>query len=374
MYFVRPVELEDLEQVHKLALKTGPGMTNFPKDISLLESKLRNSVNSFSINPTRPGAESYMFVLQSLENGQIVGTSEIHSKIGGFEPFYSYVVEKTLHKSKELNFEKEFEVLKLTMEHNGPSEICTLFIDPDFRGKGLGRLMSLSRFLFLADNRKRFEDVMIADMRGVIDKKGYSPFWEHVLSHFFEMDYNKADLLSATDKKFIADLMPKHPIYTQILPEEVKEVIGKVNEATEPDLKFLYQEGFRFDGHVDIFDAGPRLDCKVDDIRTIKESTVSKIINVVKDTKLHIPGDGDLRKVDKSKLYILSNMQNEFRAKIEILESQPGDTIDISYKAAKALDLKPEDKIRSSPLFPKKKSGDKEGADQLIRKPASYSI
>ena len=72
------------------------------------------------------------------------------------------------------------------------------------------------------------------------------------------------------NKKFIADLMPRHPIYVTLLPAEAQRVIGQVHESSKPALKNLEAEGFRFNGMVDIFDAGPCVGCARDQIRTVR--------------------------------------------------------------------------------------------------------
>ena len=117
-----------------------------------------------------------------------------------------------------LNVRKDVRTLTLVEEHNGPCEIGSLFLHPDYRRDGNGRLLSLSRFLFMAEHRQRFEPQVIAEMRGVIDDQGRSPFWDAVGKHFFEIDFPKADYLSMVNKKFIADLMPRHPLYVPLLP------------------------------------------------------------------------------------------------------------------------------------------------------------
>ena len=53
-------------------------------------------------------------------------------------------------------------------------------------------------------------------------------------------------LMSAQNKQFISDLVPRHPIYIDLLPDVVQEVIGKPNEHTIPALKLLESEGFSF--------------------------------------------------------------------------------------------------------------------------------
>ena len=99
---------------------------------------------------------------------------------------------------------------------------------------------------------------IIAEMRGVSDEEGHSPFWQWLQEHFFTIDFPTADhLIGIGNKVFISELMPKHPIYANLLGKEAQEVIGQVHEKTKPALKLLEKEGFEHRGYVDLFDAGP---------------------------------------------------------------------------------------------------------------------
>jgi arginine N-succinyltransferase len=120
----------------------------------------------------------------------------------------------------------------------------------------------------------------IAEMRGVIDEQGRSPFWDALGRHFFQIDLPKADYLSMVNKRFIADLMPTHPIYIALLPPEAQAVIGQVHEQTRPALKLLQEEGFSFSGMVDIFEAGPVVTCPLAQIRTVRDSRRAAIAEI----------------------------------------------------------------------------------------------
>ena len=253
MFFVRPIKEEDLNEVYELAKKTGPGMTSLPTDKKLLEAKIQDSINSFQITPTQPRNEAYRFVLANTNDQKIYGISAIRARIGGFEPFYSYQIKTALHESKELNVKKEVEYLELKEDFDGPSIISSLFLDPELRGQKLGGLISAARFFYIADNPTRFTDSVIAEMRGYINKENKSPFWEGTVKNFFDMEFNKADNLSAKDKVFIAELMPKYPIYIPLLAKDVVEAIAKVHDDTKPALEYLKKQGFKYDRHVDIF-------------------------------------------------------------------------------------------------------------------------
>ena len=194
--------------------------------------------------------------MEDLLTGAIAGCAGMVGRVGGFDPFYSYAI-KTHHKHSEaLGVALDVQALHLIQNHKGPSEIGTLFVQPQHRRGGHGRLMSLSRFLFMATCPQRFANEVIAEMRGNVDVERGSPFWEAIGRHFFDMPFVDADKRSAETKQFIADLMPQHPIYVPMLPPDAQAIIGQVHLETEPAVKLLKQEGFEFGDEVDIFDAG----------------------------------------------------------------------------------------------------------------------
>ncbi|MCS5807580.1 arginine N-succinyltransferase [Klebsiella pneumoniae subsp. pneumoniae] len=125
----------------------------------------------------------------------------------------------------------------------------------------------------MAAFRERFNEKVVAEMRGVIDEQGYSPFWESLGKRFFAMEFSRADYLCGTGQKaFIAALMPKHPLYIDFLSPEAQAVIGKVHPQTAPARTVLEKEGFRYLNYIDIFDGGPTLECDIDRVRAIRKS------------------------------------------------------------------------------------------------------
>jgi arginine N-succinyltransferase len=338
MVIIRPVHPDDIESLMDLASQTSFGLTTLPHDRPLLKRRIKESQRGFSRMADKPGGETYLFVMEDLEKKRVVGTAGIVSKVGGFEPFYSYRIESTVAESKMLKVRKEISALHLVEEHNGPSEIGSLFLAPEARKGANGRLLSLSRFVFIADHREFFDPVVLAEMRGVIDEKGGSVFWDALGRHFFDIDFPKADSLVMKDKQFIADLMPKHPIYIPLLPKTAQDVIGRVHSETVPAIKLLESEGFAFTGMVDIFEAGPIVSCATDEIRTVRDSRASSI---------HKIAAKDL----ESDLFIISNTYSQgFRATAAPLNLVPGKGIEITRETAQALALKKGDAVRIAPL------------------------
>ncbi|TWT47917.1 Arginine N-succinyltransferase [Thalassoglobus neptunius] len=328
MFVIRPVELDDLDDLASLADLTSFGLTTLPRDHALLEKRVRESVQSFANIPSgTPRGQSYLLVLEDLSSSRVIGTSGILSKVGGFEPFYAYRIEMSIHESTMLQIRKEVPVLHLVAEHDGPCEIGSLFLHPDYRHGGNGRLLSLSRFLMIAQFPHLFDSQVIAEMRGVINDQGQSPFWDAIGKHFFDLEFPKADYLSIVNKEFIGDLMPVHPIYINLLPQEAQAVIGEVHENTVPARKLLESEGFRFNQMIDIFEAGPILEAAVDSIRAVRDSRGACVVELVD----HIE-DGELR--------IVGNTSQNFRATTASLKlSSEGVTIERSTAEALQIEL-----------------------------------
>lgn len=332
MLIVRSVQEADLDPLFDLIQKSEFGLTTLKISKAELESRIEKSLFAFKQKVGKPSGQPYVFVMQDLNLGKIVGTCSIYSKVGGYEPMYSYEIEQAIHRSEELGIEKSIDVLHIRALHDGPTEIGSLFLSPDYWGGGHGRLLSLSRFMFMAEFAERFEDEVIAEMRGVVDDQGRSPLWAALGSYFFQIDFPKAETLTSQSKKFIADLMPRHPIYIPLLPQDAQDVIGQVHDNTRPALAVLQKEGFKHDNLVDIFDGGPTVHCPLNEIRAIKRSQAGAVKAIVEQV-----ADGGQQ--------LLSNAKMDFRCCLgDTLWD--GDEVTIDQVTALRLGLTVGDRIR----------------------------
>ena len=270
---VRPVRNEDFPSVYEMAKLTGGGFTNLPPDRGALVGKISRSADAFAREEDSPDGDLFMFVLENPATGQIRGTCQVFSRVGMQQPFYSYRISTLSQTSRELGRTFKAETLTLCTDFEGCSEVGGLFLHPGERAGGLGLLLARSRYLFIKLHRKRFADKVIAELRGVIDEAGGSPFWDSIAGRFFGMSFQEADEFNAAHgTQFIADLMPKTPIYTAMLPESARCVLGVPHPSGRAAMKMLEHEGFSADGYVDIFDGGPTMAVATDRIRTIRES------------------------------------------------------------------------------------------------------
>jgi len=278
MFVVRPSRIDDLDGLQALAGKTGIGFTTLPDDRKSLENKLQASEEAFQSGDATDGCQAYLLVLEDLEVGQIVGTGAVVSGVGLDKPFYNYRLLNQTQVSYDPPMRVDTELLHLANDFSHDTEVGTLFLHPDYRRDKLGKLLAKSRYMFLAAHAERFADRVFAEMRGWVDENARSPFWEAIGRHFFGLEFSDADDINGKgNSQFIADLMPKYPIYTALLPQEARDVIGVQQDAAKPAIRLLEKEGFRFSGAVDIFDAGPVLEVDRQAIWTVRNNKIDTL-------------------------------------------------------------------------------------------------
>jgi arginine N-succinyltransferase len=336
---IRFLRHSDFHRLFDLANKAGVGVTTLQPNAERLQARIAASMSAVAGEP-RLGDASYFFALEDEATGQLVGTSGIESAVGMHDTWYNYRVGLTVHTSRELDIYKQLTTLFLSSDLTGSSELCSLFLLPEHRGNGNGALLSKSRFLFMAEFPHRFAERVIAEMRGVSDENGRSPFWESLGRHFFKMDFARADFLSYVgNKSFIAELMPSYPIYTCLLSEEAQAAVAEVHPATRPARKLLEAEGFRHRGYVDIFDAGPSLECALTDIRAVRDSQLYKALSVNA-----APKEGESWLVSNRKLA-------DFRCALAMTSPLEG-SLPLTADVLQRLDIADGDMVRAVRLSP----------------------
>ena len=283
-FLIRPARDEDLQALYEMAKLTGGGFTNLPPDRDSLRGKLDRSHACFDRVEDSLADELFVLVLENAETGEVRGTCQVFTQVGRKWPFYSYRIGTLTQHSAELDRTFRADMLTLSTDLEGSSEVGGLFLHPGERAGGLGMLLARSRYLFIRAHRARFADRILAELRGVIDEAGGSPFWDGLAGRFFGMNFQDADQFNATHgNQFIADLMPKHPIYTAMLSETARAVIGLPHPSGRAAMRMLESEGFRFENYIDIFDGGPTMTAQTDNVRTIRDACEAEIIAIDKD-------------------------------------------------------------------------------------------
>jgi arginine N-succinyltransferase len=275
---IRAARGDDFDAIYEMAMLTGGGFTNLPADRDTLVEKLERSDRSFARTSDEQAGDLYMFVLEDPKSRAIRGTCQIFGKVGVVQPFYSYNLSTLTQSSPELGKTFHNQMLSLTTDLEGCSEVGGLFLHPEARSGGWGALLARSRYLFMKQHRSRFGARTLAELRGVMDEAGNSPFWDGLAGRFFDMSFPEADRFNAMHgTRFIADLMPRTPIYVALLDDAAKAVIGHPHPSGLGALRMLEEEGFVYDRYIDIFDGGPTVTAPTDRIRTVREAETHRV-------------------------------------------------------------------------------------------------
>ena len=281
-FCIRPAVDSDVRHLYEMAKLTGGGFTNLPPDRRALTAKLARSHEAFAREADGSiRDELFVLMLEDRTTGDVRGTCQIFTHVGQKHPFYSYRIGTLTQHSRELDRTFRAEMLSLATDLEGAREVGGLFLHPGERAGGLGLLLARSRYLFMRANRPRFADRVLAELRGVIDEAGGSPFWDGLAGRFFGMNFQEADQFNAIHgHQFIADLMPKHPIYTAMLTETARAAIGLPHPSGRAAMRMLENEGFAFEHYIDIFDGGPTMTARTDQVRTIRDARESMVVAI----------------------------------------------------------------------------------------------
>ena len=272
MFMIRQSRRTDADSI--LTIARHLDTVNLPADEGHIDQILQISENSFNCK-LEASEREYLFVLEDIEAKRIIGTSMIHAQHGSKRaPHVYFSVLKDERYSQTIDRYFVHEILRLGYNYHGPTEIGGLILLPEYRGskEHLGRLLSFTRFLFIAMHREIFRDRVVAELLPPLEPDGTSVLWEHLGKRFTSLTYQEADLLSKENKEFIHTLFPHGVIYTALLPKEVRELIGQVGPNTRGVERMLRRIGFRYARQIDPFDGGPHFIARTDDITIIRDS------------------------------------------------------------------------------------------------------
>jgi arginine N-succinyltransferase len=331
MLVVRPAGPEDLDTLMELAILSGRGFTSLPEDEATLTERLALSKLSFEGAVAAPEAW-YSLMLEDTATGEMIGVAGVKAGVGLKRPFFSFRVVTLAQSSPILGLRFDHKALVLVNECAGWSEVGSLFLRPERRMGGAGRLLAQSRYMLIGSQPEKFAEMVLAELRGWFEEDGSCPFWDHVASRFFRLPFDEADKMSAsTDGQFILDLAPRHPIYSELLPAAACEAIGKVHRDGEGARVMLEREKFRYSGLVDLFDAGPTMACPRDDIDTVQNARRMRV-------KIGSDADGEPGLVSTEEVA-------RFRA-VRVPVLVDGDAAVISKEAAETLRVREGEAVR----------------------------
>src|SRR6185503_18870696 len=263
---------EDVEQV--LAVAEYLDTVNLPADRKAIVELLDRAARSFA--GELPASElEFVFVLEDLDKHTIIGTSMIYAQHGTKRaPHIFFRVENDERYSVTLDRYFVHQTLRIGYNYNGPTEIGGLILLPEYRrnAHALGKALSYVRFLFIRMNRPIFRDHVLSELLPPLEANGTSKLWEALGRRFTGLTYQEADRLSKDNKEFIHALFPDDPIHTELLPDDVRALIGQVGEETKPVERMLRKIGFEYAGQIDPFDGGPHFIASTDEITVVRDA------------------------------------------------------------------------------------------------------
>ncbi len=258
MFLIREVRSGDLEQL--LGLGCALDSVNLPTDARTMARVIERSQRSFRGSIRDRARAVYLFCAQEAGSAMLAGASMIIAKHGTPQSPHYYMEigteERYSHTLRKM-FRHTF--LRLRYSMDGPTEFGGLIVAPTYRAhpQRVGKQLSWMRFLYIGKHPERFQPEIIAEIMPPKTDAGSHLLWDHYGRRVTGLSFKEADRLSARDKEFIRALFPEAPLYTFLLPEDVRASIGAVSKQSRPAVALLERAGLRFLGQIDPFDGGP---------------------------------------------------------------------------------------------------------------------
>ena len=274
-FLIRAARLSDHRAL--LALARELDSINLPTEAKPMVEMLECSARSFRGRVRDRARARYVFCAEEIATQCIVAASMIIGKHGTPAAPHYYLElgadERYSHSLRKL-FRHPF--LKLRYSMDGPTEIGGLIVKHALRGhpEQVGKQISWVRFLYLGRHLARFESQIVAEMLAPMSNDRGNVFWDHYGRRVTGLSFREADALSTRDKEFIRTLFPETPLYTFMLPEEVRDSLGAVGANTQGAVRLLEQAGMRFLNHIDPFDGGPYYGGLIADLAPVKNRRV----------------------------------------------------------------------------------------------------
>ncbi|MBC7835660.1 MAG: arginine N-succinyltransferase [Phycisphaerales bacterium] len=385
MFVMRRARIEDVPTLLKLARMVH--FINLPADKDIISDKIQRSRESFgraaaiaggqslaeskrttesseqraeSANGKRSGgggagrrsvetgiaavtsrSDLFMFVLEDVDSGGVLGTSQIIAHMGGpGAPNVSLHLSTKEMFSTSLQFGTKHVVAKLVLDESGPTEIGGLILQPSYRGHKLklGRFLSLVRFHAMGLYRPLFSDRVLAEMMAPITLDGRSTLWEYLGRRFINLSYTEADRFCQYSKEFMTSLLPREEIYLTLLPPEARAVVGQVGPETVPARRMLEKLGFAYLDKIDPFDGGPHLEAKTDEITIVRNTRTLELGEAA--SAAACDGHGIVSVIDAD---------GEFRS-LETAYCEERGVVRVMKQAMKAIRIEPGARVGLTPI------------------------
>ena len=266
LYVIRPIETKDAKSLLSLVIKSSGGLSSLQPRLNFLKDYIKASEKSFSQKNYSDQPYKYLLGLYDGIGGKLIGCAAVKTKTGINTPFINF----------DIIGEGDNQHLKASSRFKGSTEVGSLYLDPDYRSLGLGSYLARVRYLLMATEPWRFDDCVIAELRGICGING-SPLYDHIFKDKLEKNFIEADTeYFDRNPKSLGDIVPIGKLNTCDMPINVRASLGQPNASGLAAMRLLQSEGFIFTGTVDLFDGGPIMSVHRDTIRTIMNSKLLK--------------------------------------------------------------------------------------------------
>ena len=324
-YLLRPAPLDDLDVIERFSRAATFSIRTLKPDRARLTARVERSIKAFAGSEPVNGDEIYHFVLEDLQAGRVVGTSGIVASAAANGRFYCFHNEFLVHGSEELGITNREHTLRLCEDLSDHTLLSSFYIEPEYGETLAPQLLSRGRLLFIRNYPHLFAERIGAENPGLCDDEGNSPVWDALGHRFFKMPFPEAEQRTGgRSKSFIAELMPRMPVYVSLLSKEAQWAMGQLHPDAELPFGMLVAEGFDVDSYVDIFDGGP-----------IAEARVAMLRSVVSAHNVALRGDAGV----EGEAWLVANMERAgFRATLAHGECTE-DTLQMKRPAIQRLGL-----------------------------------
>lgn len=303
-------------------LKSSGGLSSLQPRLNFLKDYIKSSEKSFSQKHNSDQPCKYLLGMYEGVGGKLIGCAAVKTKTGINTPFINF----------DILGEGDDQHLKASSRFMGSTEVGSLYLDPDYRSLGLGSYLARVRYLLMATEPWRFDDCVIAELRGICGIDG-SPLYDHIFKDKLEKNFMEADTeYFDRNPKSLGDIVPIGKLNICDMPINVRASLGQPNASGQTAMRLLQSEGFVFTGTVDLFDGGPIMSVHRDTIRTIMNS---KVLKAKRQEKI------------KGGVYsiVTSGACNNFRAVITKTKLND-DKVNISFEAFDSLNLQKNNTVR----------------------------
>ncbi|MEM8799109.1 MAG: arginine N-succinyltransferase [Pseudomonadota bacterium] len=275
-YRFRPVADDDIDGLMEMARLSGAGFSSLRPDPEFLTAYIRQSVDSFNA-PQAQANRKHLLVLEAPEGDKIVGCAAVKTNIGRAYPFINF---RYMREDGAPAFDPaQARFLDPSSNFDGATEIGSLFLHPDHRQSGVGRYLAKVRYLMIACAPHQFAKTLVSELRGVTDDAASATFYNHVYRDRLGISFVEADArYSFADEAMLAPVLPDGPLEIRKLPDAARAVMAEPNETGIGAMKLLKREGFRFANTIDLFDAGPIMSARRDEIETVRRARKASVV------------------------------------------------------------------------------------------------